>query len=59
MEDIKKAIRAIEANGGKILGAMDEKGGRSMEPITIPGVGLWISFEDTEKNRVSLLQPNR
>jgi predicted enzyme related to lactoylglutathione lyase len=28
-----------------------------MEPMMIPGVGLWISFEDTEKNRVSLLQP--
>lgn len=54
--DIKAAMAAVEANGGKILGAMDEKGGVSMEPMMIPGVGLWISIEDTEKNRVSLLQ---
>ncbi len=58
VEDIKAAMKAVEASGGKILGAMNETGGISMEPMMIPGVGLWISFEDTEKNRVSLLQPN-
>jgi predicted enzyme related to lactoylglutathione lyase len=56
--DIQAAMKAVEAGGGKILGAMDESGQPSMEPMMIPGVGLWISFEDTEKNRVSLLQPN-
>jgi hypothetical protein len=55
--DINAAMQAVEAGGGKILGAMDESGAQSMEPMMIPGVGLWISFEDTEKNRVSLLQP--
>ena len=54
--DIKSAMAAVEANGGKILGAMDETGGVSMEPMMIPGVGLWISVQDTENNRVSLLQ---
>jgi predicted enzyme related to lactoylglutathione lyase len=55
--DIKSAMQAVEANGGKILGAMDQEGKPSMEPMMIPGVGLWISFQDTENNRVSLLQP--
>jgi predicted enzyme related to lactoylglutathione lyase len=49
----------VEDGGGKILGAMDETGKPSMEPMMIPGVGLWISFQDTENNRVSLLQPSK
>lgn len=55
--DIAAAIQAVKDNGGTIRGAQNEKGETSMEPMMIPGVGLWISFEDTEKNRVSLLQP--
>jgi predicted enzyme related to lactoylglutathione lyase len=55
--DIKGAMKAVEKNGGKILGAMNQSGGLTMEPTMIPGVGLWISFQDTEGNRVSLLQP--
>src|SRR5262245_26829787 len=54
--DIKEAMAAVESSGGKILGAMDESGNASMEPMMIPGVGLWISFQDTEDNRVSILQ---
>ena len=54
--DIKSAIKAVEDGGGKILGAMDEHGNSSMEPMMIPGVGLWISFTDSEDNRVSLMQ---
>ena len=57
VEDIHAAMKDVIGAGGEILGAMDEKGGRSMEPQTIPGVGLWISIRDTEGNRVSLLQP--
>jgi len=34
--------------GGKVLG----------EPVDIPGVGSYVSFIDTEGNRVSLLQPS-
>ena len=56
--DIHSAMKAVAAGGGKILGAMDEHGNPSMEPMMIPGVGLWISFQDTEDNRVSLLQAN-
>ena len=57
VQDIKSAMEAVEASGGKILGAMDETGNQSMEPMMIPGIGLWISIQDTENNRVSILQP--
>ena len=57
VQDIKSAIKAIEAGGGKLLGAMDESGNNSMEPQMIPGVGLWMSFQDPEGNRVSVMQP--
>ncbi len=44
--DLKAAMEAIKAGGGNIL----------RKPQNIPGVGLWASFEDTEGNRVSLLE---
>lgn len=37
---------AVTAAGGTVLG----------EPIEIPGIGHYVSFTDTENNRVSLLQ---
>lgn len=55
--DIKAAMQAVEASGGKILGGMMPSGEHTMEPTMIPGVGLWISARDTEDNRFSLLQP--
>lgn len=58
VQDINATIKNIEASGGKILGAMNEKGEQTMEPVMIPGVGLWVSFQDTEDNRVSILQPS-
>jgi predicted enzyme related to lactoylglutathione lyase len=57
VDDIKAAMEEVKNAGGKILGGMTPDGGHTMEPTDIPGVGLWISFEDTEGNRVSLLQP--
>ena len=27
------------------------------EPMAIPGVGQYVAFHDTERNRVSMLQP--
>ncbi len=59
VEDIRAALDAVVKAGGKILGAMNEKGERSLEPQMIPGVGLWISVEDTEGNRLSLMQSNQ
>ncbi len=48
VEDIKKHMKKVEKAGGKVLG----------EPSDIPGVGLYVSFFDTEGNRVSMLQPS-
>ncbi len=45
--DIKKAMKKVAAAGGKVLG----------EPREIPGIGQYVSFTDTEGNRVSMLQP--
>ena len=45
--DIKEAMKKVTKAGGKVLG----------EPIKIPGYGLYISFFDTEGNRVSMMQP--
>ncbi len=49
VEDIKEHIKKVEEAGGRVLG----------EPWDIPGVGLYVSFFDTEGNRVSMLQPRR
>ena len=45
--DIRDSMARVQAAGGRVLG----------EPMEIPGVGLYVSFMDTEDNRVSLLQP--
>ncbi|MBX4201588.1 VOC family protein [Candidatus Saccharibacteria bacterium] len=57
VDDINVAIEEVKKAGGKIKGGMDQKGEHTMEPQMIPGIGLWISIEDTEGNRVSMLQP--
>jgi predicted enzyme related to lactoylglutathione lyase len=59
VSDIRAAMKEVEKAGGKIAGAMNEKGEKTMEPMMIPGVGLWISIIDTEGNRVSMLQPSQ
>src|SRR6266404_1087768 len=58
VDDINAAVEEVKKAGGKILGGMQPDGTHTMEPTMIPGVGLWISIEDTEGNRVSMLQPN-
>jgi len=57
VDDIHESMKKVEAAGGKILGGMDQTGQHTMEPQEIPGVGLWVSFQDSEGNRVSMLQP--
>jgi predicted enzyme related to lactoylglutathione lyase len=54
VDDIRQAMKKVEDAGGKIIGAS-----KPGEPDNIPGVGLYISFKDTEGNRVSLLQPSQ
>ncbi len=46
VDDIKDAMQKVKDAGGEVLG----------EPIEIPGIGMYVSFNDTEGNRVSLLQ---
>jgi uncharacterized protein len=52
VDDIREAMKKVEETGGKVLG-----GQKPGEPDEIPGVGLYVSFLDTEGNRVGLLQP--
>jgi predicted enzyme related to lactoylglutathione lyase len=47
VQDIRASMDKVNAAGGQVLG----------EPMAIPGVGDYVSFYDTEKNRVSMLQP--
>jgi len=47
VQDIKEAVGKVTDAGGTVLG----------EPIEIPGVGHYVSFFDTEGNRVSMLEP--
>jgi uncharacterized protein len=49
VDDIKEHMMKVERSGGKVLG----------EPMDIPGIGLYVSFFDTEGNRVSMIQPTR
>lgn len=47
VNDFDKAVEKIKSAGGKLLG----------EPMDIPGIGKYISFYDTENNRLSILKP--
>ena len=47
VRDVRAAMKRIGEAGGQVLG----------EPMAIPGVGDYVSFFDTEHNRLSILQP--
>jgi len=47
VDDIKTTMKKVTKAGGTIIG----------EPMPIPGIGTYVSFYDTESNRVGLLQP--
>jgi predicted enzyme related to lactoylglutathione lyase len=47
VDDVEESIKKVIDGGGKVLG----------EPMEIPGVGQYVSFIDSEGNRVSMLQP--
>jgi len=40
-------MQQVTESGGQIQG----------EPVQIPGVGSFVTFDDTEGNRVGMLQP--
>jgi predicted enzyme related to lactoylglutathione lyase len=46
VDDIRDAMTRIESAGGKILG----------EPFELPGVGLFVDFQDTEGNVATINQ---
>ncbi len=48
VDDIGLAIKNVSQAGGKVLG----------EPTEISGIGRYVSFFDTEGNRVGMLQPH-
>lgn len=48
VDNLAESISAVKANGGEI----------TSEQMDIPGVGLYISFKDTEGNPVGMLQPS-
>ena len=47
VQDMKEQIGKVQGAGGKVLG----------EPMEIPGIGLYVSFIDTEGNRAGMIQP--
>jgi len=47
VKDIDMYMKKIQREGGEVMG----------KPTDIPGVGKYVSFIDTEGNRVSILQP--
>jgi len=49
VDNIQEHMRNVEKSGGKVLG----------EPVDIPGIGMYVSFLDTEGNRVGMIQPTR
>jgi uncharacterized protein len=54
VDNLEKSMKKVEKAGGKILGGM--KGPGTVD--NIPGIGKYVSFEDSEGNRVGMLQPN-
>jgi len=47
VDDIRESMQQIADAGGRLI----------EEPHEIPGIGLYVSFLDTENNRLSILQP--
>ena len=47
VDDIKQSMELVKKSGGEVLG----------KPMTIPDIGEFVMFKDTEGNRVGMLQP--
>jgi uncharacterized protein len=48
VQDIRKTMKKITKAGGRVLG----------EPMEVAGYGLYVSFLDTDGNRLSVMEPN-
>lgn len=49
VQDMGTAMSGVAAAGGEVLG----------EPMEIPGVGRYVAFFDSERNRLAMLEPSR
>lgn len=49
VDDLEKSMKLVKKEGGKIFD----------KPMDIPGIGIYVSFQDTEGNHVGMLQPSR
>ena len=47
VDNIKRSMDKVTKAGGKVIG----------EPMEIQGIGMYVSFFDTEGNRVSIMEP--
>jgi uncharacterized protein len=47
VEDMPRSMKKVAKAGRKVLG----------EPVEIPGISQYVSFTDSEGNRVAMLQP--
>jgi uncharacterized protein len=55
VDNLEEAMKAVEEAGGKIIGGVQGPG----KIDDIPGIGRYISFKDSEGNRVGMLQPSK
>jgi len=53
VDNIEESMKKVEEAGGKILGGMS--GPDKIDEI--PGVGRYVSFDDSEGNHLGMLQP--
>jgi predicted enzyme related to lactoylglutathione lyase len=47
VHDLFASMKKVAKAGGEVFG----------EPMDIPGIGKYVAFQDTEGNRLSMLQP--
>ncbi|MEW6749235.1 MAG: VOC family protein [Candidatus Micrarchaeota archaeon] len=47
VDDLKQSMEMVKKSGGEIIG----------KPTSIPGIGEFVMFKDTEGNRVGMLEP--
>ena len=54
VDNLEEAMKNVEEAGGKILGGVSGPG----KIDDIPGIGRYISFDDSEGNHLGMLQPS-
>lgn len=54
VDNLEEAMQKVEEAGGKIIGGASGPG----KIDDIPGVGRYVSFDDSEGNHIGMLQPS-